>query len=228
MSVEEPASEVQLPVHVADVDQFEVFSVEDESSFDESEGSSEYWIESDYFSEEETDLNILRSNSSSANKRRRGPYTGKSVRTAYRKKAFIRQIKSSNHDIRSFFQPCSQISAPSSELLPSNEELSLHEESSSDHDQSVDDQTVGPVLEHTSESARKSIIPVGQEDLELIQATIKDRQNLPNFGDQLLLLRAIGHYWRSIVRHGRTRLQASIAAAFHVLDRCKQLLISFS
>ena len=42
LSVEEPVAKVPLPVHVADVDQFEVFSVEDESSFDESEGSSEY------------------------------------------------------------------------------------------------------------------------------------------------------------------------------------------
>ena len=58
LSVEEPAAEVQLPVHVADVDQFEVFSVEDKSLFDESERLSEYWIESDSCSAEETNLNV--------------------------------------------------------------------------------------------------------------------------------------------------------------------------
>ena len=83
-------------------------------------------------------------------------------------------------------------------IITFNEELSLHEESSSDHEQSVDDQTVGPVLEHTSESARKYSIPVGQEDLKLIQATIKDRQNLPNFGDQLLLLKGD---WTLLAQH---------------------------
>jgi hypothetical protein len=170
----------------------------DSESF--SDDSSEYWSSDSSGASEGTPApNQVAPEVSKT--RKRGRYTGQSERTQRRKAALVKSIQASTPSIKTWFG----VAAPKEPSPSSADSETSHEENAAEQE---------PAVFRVGETRK-----ISDGDVALLKKMVKERSDLPNMGDHVLLLRAVLHYWTNLLADSRlSRAKASKQAALHLLS----------
>jgi hypothetical protein len=207
---------------------------DDESSLNESECSSEYWLDS---VSDSIVCSPPRSGPSARTNRQRGPYTGGSRTTAWRRQSKINAMKRTHRDIRSYFAPSPPAASFSDSEAFDDEDVILPDDAvnrfahgdvlppsfASEEElfpeDLFDDDSDDEMAIDLDTSRRRGWATYVDQDLNDVANAIQHRRNLTGQGDYVDMLKAIQHYLRNVVTRRMSRKKASMLASTNILGR---------